>query len=349
MRFLGSYSADMYDLRKPKERRRLVRFGRWLVAGSEDNRSMAPAFMPLVPNRWSYAPGAAPKTKHSTAGRRVLVISDAANPESNLARMVRRLVDCFAEPIDVVKLHQLDIRGSCTGCIQCGLDNQCVYGDSDDFIGFYRERVLAADAIVLAGDVQDRFLSARWKTFFDRSFFNTHTPSLKGKQLAAVISGPLGQLADLREILNAYAQWQQAGLVDVVTDEAGDSATVDRRLENLAARLIEACRARYTPPPTFLAVAGMKVFRDDVWGRLRLVFQADHKYYRRHGIYDFPQKDLPTRLLNALMMPLTKLPPVRRQLRRRIRQEMLRPLLPIVERARPDREHDDEPPSGAAR
>ena len=66
----------------------------------------------------------------------------------------------------------------------------------------YRTQVMAADILIYAGTIVDRYLSSRWKTFFDRSFFNTHTPKLIGKQMAFVISGPYSQLPNLNEILN---------------------------------------------------------------------------------------------------------------------------------------------------
>jgi hypothetical protein len=48
----------------------------------------------------------------------------------------------------------------------------------------------------------------------------------------------------------------------------------------------------------------MKIFRDEIYGGLRFVFQEDHLYYKRHGIYDFPQKK---RLMLALMSAMTLL------------------------------------------
>ena len=45
----------------------------------------------------------------------------------------------------------------------------------------------------------------------------------------------------------------------------------------------------YIKPRTFLGVAGMKIFRDDIWSELRVVFRADHRAYKSLGYYDFPQ------------------------------------------------------------
>ena len=62
----------------------------------------------------------------------------------------------------------------------------------------------------------------------------------------------------------------------------------------------------------FLAVGGQKVFRNDTWGRIRMIWQADHRYYKKHGKYDFPQKDLKMCIFNPVMVSLSKIPKFRR-------------------------------------
>ena len=46
---------------------------------------------------------------------------------------------------------------------------------------------------------------------------------------------------------------------------------------------------RYTPPQNFLGVGGMKIFRDLIY-MMRGLMRADHKFFKSHGQYDFPQK-----------------------------------------------------------
>jgi hypothetical protein len=81
----------------------------------------------------------------------------------------------------------------------------------------------------------------------------------------------------------------------------------------------------YIPPPTFYQVAGNKLFRDTIWGRLRPVFQADHRYYKEHGMYNFPQKHYKWRMINSLLVMLTKIPAVRREFIKRMKKEMIKP------------------------
>jgi len=59
---------------------------------------------------------------------------------------------------------------------------------------------------------------------------------------------------------------------------------------------------------------------------LRFPFVADHRYYRRHGFYDFPQKDIGSQLRNLLLRILCRIPSIRRDIyERRMKEEMVKP------------------------
>jgi multimeric flavodoxin WrbA len=252
---------------------------------------------------------------------------------ANLGKMIERLKNSFTGEVNVTNLHHLDMKGGCLGCIQCGYDYQCSYGNQDEYVQFYKDHVKNADILIFAGTIQDRYLSSRWKMFFDRSFFHTHTPSLTGKQLGFILSGPLRQIPNLRQILEAYTEWQQANLVDMITDEEEDSMVLDAQLQHLAERAIRLAEKNYIKPKTFLSVGGMKIFRDDVWGKLRFPFQADHRFYKKHHLYDFPHRDYKARLMNSILILLTKMPSMRKEIyRKRIKEEMLKPLQKVVNR-----------------
>ena len=90
--------------------------------------------------------------------------------------------------------------------------------------------------------------------------FNTHTPSFTGKQLGFIISGPLGQIPNLRQIFEGYMEWQQANLVDIVTDEYGDSPQIDATLQFLPG-VYHLAEKNYIKPQTFLSVGGMKILQ----------------------------------------------------------------------------------------
>ncbi len=100
----------------------------------------------------------------------------------------------------------------------------------------------------------------------------------------------------------------------------------------MAENIINHADKDYFEPRNFLGVAGMKIFRDDVWGKLRFVMQADHRYYKANNIYDFPQGRIKERLTNAVVTQLTKVPFVRKKFYKMVKTEMYKPHKNVVAR-----------------
>jgi len=304
MRFVGSFSADMSDLMQEKGQRQLEQFGQVFLRAIQAHAATQRQYAPLRPPEFVYTPGET-TGKTDTRGKKIAIIHDGERRGSNLAAMVQRCRAAFQQEVTVVDLNEVDIRSSCLGCLRCGYDNHCAFEGKDGFIDFFRSAVMGSDVLVFAGSMVDRYLSSRWKTFFDRSFFNTHTPSLVDKQLVFVVSGALNQEPNLRQILQGYAEFQGAHIVGFISDQSVSSQELDNLIDQTMSEALRRSVVGYSSPQTFLGVAGMKLFRDDIWGRLRFVFRADHLAFRRMGFYKtFPQRDIRNRLLLALMMPL---------------------------------------------
>jgi hypothetical protein len=67
--------------------------------------------------------------------------------------------------------------------------------------------------------------------------------------------------------------------------------------------------------------------------KLRFLFRKDHRYYASHGLYDFPKRSLKTRIVHAAFTLLLTIPAFRREFRKRIKEEMIKPLQKVVESA----------------
>ena len=325
MTFVESFSADMPDLLKEKERYALRLFAAEFFDAIERGTRPQRTYSPVVWREFDYVPGRS-EERIDPGGKKILVVTDSEDGQTNLVRMVERFRASFTGDIEVVNLHDIDIKGPCLGCIQCAYDNHCVYEGKDGYVDFYNTKVKTADILIWAGTIRDRYLSSRWKLYLDRSFFNGHVPSLTGKQMGFILSGPLSQLQNLRQMLESYVEFQHANLGGFVTDEFGDSAGIDDALQELARRLVRFADAGYARPHTFLGVGGAKLFRDAIWGGLRFPFRADFIAYRKSGAFDFPQKDLKSRIQNGLMLLLSKSPGFRKEVNRRMKDEMVKPL-----------------------
>ncbi|MDR3577827.1 MAG: NAD(P)H-dependent oxidoreductase [Anaerolineaceae bacterium] len=330
MRFVEGFSAEMEDLLKDEGRQQLAQFGQHFMQAIETKAVSQPEYAPLVWSDFVYQMGSAPAAI-STAGKKVVVLHDENDPSSNLIKMVERLRAGMDGPVTVVNLNQIDIKASCQGCLHCSSAYHCAYEGKDDFIEFYKSTVMTADVLVFAGRMVDRYLSSRWKMVLDRAFFNTHTPVLTGKQMAFIISGPLRQNANLRQVLQGYSQLEGANLVGIVSDESGTSAEVDGLLDQLSANLLGYAEVRASRPMTFLGVAGVKIFRDDMYGRLRTVFMADHRAYKKLGWYKtFPQANFGVMLLNMFVAPIVNLPFIRSKFDKVMKVQMMQPLKQVV-------------------
>lgn len=330
LKHLGAYSPAMYDLMKKTERTRWLGFVGQFLDSASRKVPYARVYPPLVATPFVYTP-ATPAASVNAAGKKILVIKDGQGPSGNTDALAHSFAGSFRGPVEVVDLADIDIKGGCLGCCKCGLNNVCDYEGKDGYIDFYNEKVKKADIIIYAGAIRDRYLSSRWKMFFDRSFYNTHMPTLSGKQIAFLISGPLGQIPNLRQMLEAYGDFQEAHVAGIVTDESGDSLQIDDLLAELARGVVRMHENRMFSPVMFPGVGGRKIFRDEVYGMLRFVFQADYRYYKAHGFFDFPQKNYKARRMNAFMMLMTKIPPVRKKFLKILKEQMVKPIKQIAE------------------
>jgi multimeric flavodoxin WrbA len=311
MIYADGLSLYLQDLTDKNRRRDLTTFAENFFEAIEKRFTTARLFKPLAFSDFVYEPSS-PEKEIATRGKKIVVLTDVRDSNSNLGKMINRFKQPFTEEIEIIELNDIDIRGGCLGCMRCGYDYTCV--QKDGFTDFYNSRVMTADIIVFAGEVRGPYLSSKWKEFYDRAFFWNHTPSLVGKQLGYIISGPLSQRPNLIQILEASSTTRQdANHADIVTDECESSKELDAILQSFAERLVSFAEKGYVRPQNFLGVGGHKVFRDDIWGRLRMIWQADHRYYKKHGKYDFPQKELKLWIANPIMMALTKIPKFRKK------------------------------------
>jgi len=159
MRFVGIHSANMHDLMKPEERRRLRLFAEDFFASIERGLEFPRLSSALrAEQAQSYQP-LPPALSTDTRGRKIVILTDAKAGQENLQAMTARLVSAWGQDARVVNLHDIDIKGGCQGCLRCGAAYQCAYTGKDGFIDFYNSVLVPADIIVFAGAIVARQLS----------------------------------------------------------------------------------------------------------------------------------------------------------------------------------------------
>ena len=263
LRYFDGLSADMDDIL------------------SEKGRSQAKAWLEFV--LWQMgAADDAPAAEDS--GRRAVIVADLEPEDVRLKAMVDRFVASFPYGVDVVNIREFPFQGGCISCFNCAATGKCAY--KDGFDEFLRGTIHKHDAILYAFRIQDHSMGSRFKMYDDRQFCNGHRTVTMGTPFGYLVEGKYSSEENLRLLLEARAQVGGNFLAGVATDEGDWEAEVDK----LAATVRYAMDRRYCPPQNFLGVGGMKIFRDLIY-KMRGLMRADHKFFKSHGQYDFPQKE----------------------------------------------------------
>jgi hypothetical protein len=141
-----------------------------------------------------------------------------------------------------------------------------------------------------------------------------------------LISGAYSKERNLQTVVEARAQVGGNHLCGVATDEGDVNSEIDR----LAAELGYALENRYVPPRNFYGIGGMKIFRDLIW-LMQGMMKADHKFYKAHGQYDFPQKNAGTMLKMYLVGALISNPKLKSKIGNKMNEGMIAPYKKVLE------------------
>ena len=234
MYYYRGFSARMFDLKDEEYQRNLIKFATNYFNYCKEKLIIPKRYYPLKTNYQEYIP---PK---------------------DLENVPKIKNDKIVIVTNVINVNEIDMKGGCHGCCKCTYDNVCFYNDE------HNERfkeAIDAKVLIYAFTLRDRYFSARVKMFQDRAFFNGHRPMFKDQQQAWIISGPLRQLTNIRQLIDAISQVGRANLSGIVTDE-NDSDTTTLLLKNLANEIIWSVENNFTRPRTFLGEGGHKIFRD---------------------------------------------------------------------------------------
>jgi len=282
MRYIRGLSADMEDLLGEQGRKDAEKFfERFLWAVSEGiyrHAEKTQADTVRVPVSEYDGP-----VQEKNNDKDIVIITDETDASSNLSGMIRRFRAVLPYQTRIVNISEYPLGGGCLGCFRCAVSEKCVY--KDGFDTFLRENIQKADAIVYAFTLSDHSMGARFKMYDDRNFCNGHRTVTVGMPVGYLVSGGYSTENNLRTVIEARSETGGNFLCGVASDER----ETDRQVDELAKSLAFALETKHTAPQNFWGVGGMKIFRDLIY-QMRGMMRADHKFYKKQGIYDFPQK-----------------------------------------------------------
>jgi len=280
MKYIRGLSADMDDLLSEKGQKEAVAFFDY-VCWSMAQTIYEP--IPSVPAPFVPAKVTIPAASREEKSGDVVILTNREENDQTLLDMIDRFRAVMKRKTRVVNICEYPFKGGCLGCFHCAVSGKCIY--KDGFDEYLRGDIQKAEAIVFAFTVKDHSMGASFKLYDDRQFCNGHRTVTMGMPMGYLINGPYSREFNLQMIVEGRAQVGGNVLAGVATSERDP----DREIDALAASLDYALEHAYTQPQNFYGVGGMKIFRDLIW-LMQGMMKADHKFYKAHGQYDFPQK-----------------------------------------------------------
>ncbi|MBQ4650473.1 MAG: NAD(P)H-dependent oxidoreductase [Firmicutes bacterium] len=317
MKYIRGLSADMDDLTTDqgrKEAENFFDFVCWSAANNAYEPLPEPAHKPVT----LHTPSATPKTGD------VVIITDCRPEDSQLASMITRFQAVLGRRSRVVNIREYPFKGGCLGCFNCAVDGKCVY--KDGFDDFLRENLQTGEAMVYAFSISDHSMGSVFKMYDDRQFCNGHRTVTMGMPVGYLISGDYSREFNLQMIIEGRAEVGHNFLAGVASDEKDSDSEIDR----LAQTLCYSLEHRYDPPQNFYGIGGMKIFRDLIW-TMQGMMRADHKFYKSHGQYDFPQKNRGRMLAMYLVGVMLANPKIKSKMGNKMNEGMLMPYKKAME------------------
>ena len=322
MSFISGLSADMEDLTTPQGQQEAISFFRYFLWRVEQKffgsvPTAVPVTAPIAPT--PVAKGPTPEKGD------VVIVADLQLEDTQLQAMIDRFRNTLPYATRLVNIREYPLRGGCLGCFRCASDGKCVY--TDGFHDFLRNQIQTADAIVYAFKIQDHAMGTRFKMYDDRQFCNGHRTVTIGMPVGYLISGNYSKEQNLQTILEARAQVGGNILAGMATDEFDTDKAIDR----LSASLYYAMENHNTQPRNFYGIGGMKIFRDLIY-QMRGMMKADHRFFKSHGQYDFPQKKWPQSMMMYLVGAMNSNPKLRNKIGNKMNEGMIAPYKKVLDK-----------------
>ena len=327
MKYIRGLSADMDDLTTKKGQKEARGFLEYVVWCTEND-----VFEPYALK--NTAPKHAPIPDAPESGEKsgdIVVLTNVEKDDTQLNRMIAYFAAVSPKKCRVVNIREYPFSGGCLGCFNCAVDGKCIY--KDGFDTFLREEIQCAEAIVHAFSIKDHSMGASFKQYDDRQFCNGHRTVTMGMPMGYLISGNYHEEFNLQMIVEGRASVGGNFLAGVATDETDPAAEIAA----LAASVGYALEHKYVPPQNFYGIGGMKIFRDLIW-QMQGMMKADHKFYKKHGQYDFPQKHRGRMLAMYAVGALLSSKKIKAKMGNKMTEGMLMPYTKVLEKVKKEQE-----------
>ena len=321
MNYIRGLSADMEDLTTEKGRKEAENFFMHFLWCAEKKYFEKPLTV-----RYEHTPVPATATENNADKKgNVVIVADIKDGNTQLTGMIDRFRAKLNANTRLINIREYPFKGGCLGCFRCASDGICVY--KDGFDSFLRNDIQTADAIIYAFEISDHSMGSVFKMYDDRQFCNGHRTVTIGMPVGYLISGKYSAETNLQTILEGRAQVGGNILAGIATDEEN----TDYEIDKLADSLEYALENKNTQPQNFYGVGGMRIFRDLIY-QMRGLMKADHKFFKAHGQYDFPQKKKGMTMLMYLVGAMNSSEKMRAKMGNKMNEGMVMPYKMLIDK-----------------
>lgn len=326
LKYIKGLSADMDDLLTPSGQKDALQFWKYVCfcyeEGIYEDNAITTVKLPeesvsVIDKEITLSEG----NQQNKGSREDTVIVTNCEPEDDsLKAMIAEFLKLYPNSTRVINIREYPFTGGCLGCFNCSVSGKCVY--KDNFDEFLRNNIQKASAIVYAFTIRDHSMGASFKLYDDRQFCNGHRTVTMGMPIGYLVNGDLTAEANLRMIIEGRSEVGHNYMAGIATDKPG--------IKKLSKTLSYAIEKNLVLPQNFYGIGGMKIFRDLIYV-MRGMMKADHKFYKAHGMYDFPQKKRGTILKMKLVGAVLSSPTIKKKMGNNLNEGMIAPYRKVID------------------
>ncbi len=317
LRFIRGLSADMEDLLQKEGQKDALAFFNYVIYCIEQGiYETPPTVMSKATEHYLPSLGNIPKEEKFDT----VIITNCEPEDKDLALMIQDFQNAYPYSTRLINIAEYPFSGGCLGCFRCAGDGKCIY--KDGFDTFLREKIQKADAIVYAFTIKDHSMGASFKCYDDRQFCNGHRTVTMGMPMGYIVGGDYEREYNLQTVLESRCE--------VGHNFFCGAGYNPEEIKGMIGRLTYALNNKYVQPQNFYGVGGMKIFRDLIY-LMQGFMKEDHRFYKKHGIYDFPQKKIGTLWKMKLVGILVTNPKIMDKMGNKLNEGMIAPYKKVLD------------------
>lgn len=323
LKYIGALSADMDDLLKEKGQKEAEDFWKYVRFCRENDIYVKP--LNLTKKASAKYERQLTDSAEKKTDKLVTVVTNCKDDES-LSNMIDDFVSVLPYSSKVININSFRFDGGCLGCLNCASTGKCVW--KDGFEDVLRGEIQSSDAIVYAFTIDCHSMGSSLKLYDDRQFCNGHRTVTVGTPAGYIVNGDLDCEPNLRMVLEARCNCGENPLAYI----AHDTQNMKVEIETLSKKLTFMLEENIAPIKNFYGVGGMKIFRDLIF-TMQGFMKEDHRFYKKHGMYDFPQKKLGTIIgMKALGLAMS-VPKIQKEAKAQMSKAMVMPYQKVIDKA----------------